>query len=82
MKQTQTNVERVAQVYSGRASEGDMGCMCGCRGKYYEDDRNKRRVLKVVMSADDRGWDVSDDGVVENVHAVVNGRTYVVYFKG
>ena len=39
---------QVQKVYSGKP-----GCGCGCRGTYWEDARNVRRVLKVLQSRPD-----------------------------
>lgn len=35
--------ERIYCVYSGKP-----GCGCGCRGTYWEDDRNIRRIVKKI----------------------------------
>jgi hypothetical protein len=36
---------KVARVYSGKP-----GCGCGCRGKYWDDGRNVRRVVKAMKA--------------------------------
>jgi len=64
---------RVERVYSGRP-----GCGCGCRGKYYEDARNIKRVLKAMrdnITLADR-IDFSD-----NVAAVEGSRYHWAYLK-
>lgn len=38
----------IAKVYSGKP-----GCGCGCRGRYFTDERNIRRVVK-IMNARER----------------------------
>lgn len=35
--------EKIARVYSGKP-----GCGCGCRGTYWEDARNIKRVVDVM----------------------------------
>ncbi len=36
---------KVTRVYSGRP-----GCGCGCRGKYYDDTRNIKRIVKAMYN--------------------------------
>ena len=36
-------VEDIGKVYSGRP-----GCCCGCRGKYWDDLRNIKRIVKTI----------------------------------
>lgn len=63
---------KVVRVYSGRP-----GCGCGCRGKYYEDARNIKRVLKAMretISAADR------IAMTDQTAAVEGDRYYWAYF--
>lgn len=49
----QVPVEQIVRVYRGRP-----GCGCGCRGKYWEDQRNIRRVVKMM---NERADEVRED---------------------
>ena len=66
--------DTVTRVYSGRP-----GCGCGCRGKYYDDVKNIKRVVK-AMKANAVGARLvifDDDG---SGAAVQGDRYYWAYF--
>lgn len=68
--------ERVARVYSGRP-----GCGCGCKGKYWSDARNIKRVVRLMKEnaphAERLDFDEKD-----GVAAVEGDRFYWAYLKG
>jgi hypothetical protein len=41
-------VENIVKVYSGKP-----GCGCGCRGNYFTDERNIKRVVKAMNARQD-----------------------------
>lgn len=62
----------IVRIYSGRE-----GCMCGCRGKYYEPtDRGFKRVLNALLKQKPNLK--QEDSWVE---ASVGNRVYVGYFS-
>lgn len=80
------NPNRVYRVYSGLP-----GCGCGCKGVYYEDKRNVKRVVtamqKAVLDQDSRIMRVeADPNTLEHpnwVYAVeMDNRYYWAYGSG
>lgn len=49
------NPESIVRVYSGKP-----GCGCGCRGTYWDDARNIRRIVKILNSRPDTRF---EDGI-------------------
>lgn len=70
----QIDVARIKQVYSGKANR----CCCGCAGNYYEDERNKRRIAKLLQS---NPATILEDGIGdEELFSVeVGNRLYIAY---
>jgi hypothetical protein len=70
----------VKKVYSGVANASGNHCRCGCRGRYFEDARNIKRILKIVKNVAFAGGKVDRDD--QNVYAdvTVYGRSYTLYF--
>lgn len=72
--------KEIARVYSGRP-----GCGCGCRGKYYDDARNIKRVLTAMrknISGARLTYDRGEGTVGDPVAAVeTDTRYYWAYFK-
>lgn len=72
---------QIQRVYTGKAK----CCYCGCSGKYWDDDRNKMRVLKAVQKQG--GGDLEafkcelpdDEGVI--VTRTSGQREYTLYLK-
>jgi len=73
--------ESVTQVYSGQ----DEVCRCGCKGRYFEDARNIKRILAAAAKLEDSGAKVDwSDGLDQERIANVshgNDHAYTVYFK-
>lgn len=64
------NPETVYRVYTGKP-----GCGCGCRGTYWEDARNIRRVVKAINARIGSGAEtqINADGT-PFCHLVEDGR--------
>lgn len=66
-----------------RAYSGELGCMCGCRGKYTEDPSSIKRIVgdmnELWNEADDANKGFSDDGLFAWLE--YNRRNRVVYFR-
>lgn len=65
MATTTISANDIGKVYSGRP-----GCGCGCNGKYWEDARNIKRIVKIMNS---RPSEVTDDG---GIFALENDTRY------
>lgn len=71
MATTKILADNIARVYSGLP-----GCGCGCTGKYWEDARNIKRIVKIMNSRLD---ETVDDG---GIFALENDtRYYWAYSK-
>lgn len=73
----------IVRVYSGKP-----GCGCGCNGKYYEDTRNIRRVVKKINERIGTGAGVNKDPdgtpfcyYVEDRDSEGRGRYYWAYTR-
>lgn len=62
----------VVRVYSGKP-----GCGCGCRGKYYEDERNIRRVVSWMKREARSAVDIRRAGMENDVAWVETERRYL-----
>ena len=78
------NPESIYRVYSGKP-----GCGCGCRGTYWEDARNIRRIVKQINSrlGTGAGLQTGGDGLpfcyfVEDGRDGGPGRYWWAYVKG
>jgi hypothetical protein len=70
---TQIGPTEVVRVYSGRP-----GCACGCRGKYFEDQRNITRIVKIFNQNFEKiTW---FDGCNFCQLDISENRTYAIYF--
>ena len=68
----QTKIEK---IYSGKS-----GCMCGCKGQYYDDQKRISRVLKNMLKfAADNNLDLIEDG--DHIYVENEQRNYVIYIK-
>lgn len=87
---TPVDPDTIGRVYSGKP-----GCGCGCRGNYYTDTRNIRRVVNVINKRIGTGAGAQTDGdgkatifFVEDRDETVDryykkaGRYYWAYAKG
>jgi hypothetical protein len=76
-KNLENGVVKLADVR--RAYSGKPGCMCGCRGKYYE--AGNRTVTMIVRKMNRWPGRVQTDRYDNEVihHIEINGRSYVTY---
>ncbi len=68
--------DKIERVYSGR-----QGCMCGCLGEYFSDQRNVTRILNILKN-DKRT--MLQDGYILYIDDQKIGdreRNYVAYLK-
>lgn len=71
MNLSHLNTKNVVRAYSG-----EKGCMCGCLGKYYEDEKGIQRIINKIKRAIDSGalysndykFDFDSDGVFMAVY--------------
>lgn len=83
MKLQNVTAADVAQVYSGK-----QGCMCGCKGKYFDSGKMIAKVLNILKS-DART--VASEGMGADCGSIIHiddklvqrdsERNYVVYLK-
>jgi hypothetical protein len=65
------SIENIDRVYSGK----DGKCCCGCSGKYWDDAKQKARVIKIM----NKTANLTDGGC--HAYAVVGERLYIAYYK-
>lgn len=64
---------KIVRVYSGKP-----GCGCGCNGRYFEDERNIRRVVRKMNASEKRGVQNEDR---DPIYYVENSRYLWAYTK-
>lgn len=71
-------VDKIARAYTGKAGH----CYCGCSGKYWEDVRNKKRVLKLVQTTQGKleAYQFEGEGVIVT-RETSTGKAYTLYLK-
>lgn len=78
------NVQEIKLVQINRVYTGKAGrCYCGCSGKYWTDDRNKKRVLASVQNKEgslEAFKSMPDDEEII-VTRVAGQREYTLYLK-
>lgn len=72
--QTEINFDRIDRVYSGKP-----GCMCGCRGNYWDNaDKGVKQVKRIATLVLNHPEVQRELG---HAFATIDGRNYVIYFK-
>ena len=68
----------VKQIYSGRE-----GCMCGCRGNYYEHEKQIKKLYKTMKQFEGGGVEYypSHEGKIYTVRKPNVDRQYTAYLK-
>lgn len=73
------NIQEITPAQLKRAYKGKVGCMCGCRGKYYEpDDRMLVKILRTIQ-ANEETIEVDPSG--EWIAARIGGKEHCVWLK-
>lgn len=69
-------MNEITKAYIGR----DKCCRCGCKGTYYEDEKNIKRLYNKVLRAMAAGETVEDEGDYIN-YSYGNDRAVTLYFN-
>ena len=73
------NVQEINPSQVVRAYKGKIGCMCGCKGKYYEPgDRMVTKVLREIQANEEA---VEYDTAGEWIAARIGGKEHCIYLK-
>jgi len=80
-----SNLKNTTKVYSGIHNETGGGCMCGCRGKYYEAEGTTLNRAKMIVSMMTAHWaqcEIDGEYVTLTLPLANNKtRVYVAYTK-
>lgn len=69
-------MNEVTNAYSGQ----DRVCRCGCKGRYYTDSKNVKRLYNKVLKGIAEGGDVRDEGDYVN-YSYGNDRAVTLYWN-
>lgn len=75
------NIQDITPADVKQAYKGKIGCMCGCKGKYWTPEQSKAMVTKIlrVIQANENLVEVDPTG--DWVAAKIGGKEHCVYLN-